>query len=48
MEAGDYTGGKGLRLMRELLQAGAVVVGSLPEATEITRRYTQLDILPSH
>src|SRR5260370_7243819 len=35
-----YTGGKGLRLMRELLQAGAVVVGSLPEAIEITRRYT--------
>ena len=41
MEAGDYTGGKGLRLMRELLQADAFVVGSLPEAIEITRRYTQ-------
>jgi len=39
MEARDYTGGKGLRLMRELLLAGAVVVGSLPEAIEMTRRY---------
>src|SRR5260221_2526074 len=38
----DYTNGEGLRLMRELLQAGASVVGSIAEATEVTRRHVSL------
>jgi iron complex transport system ATP-binding protein len=40
MAARDYTGGEGLKLIRELLQAGALIVGSVAEAIETTRRYT--------
>ncbi len=40
MAARDYTGGEGLLLMHELLQAGALIVGSVAEAIETTRRYT--------
>ena len=39
MAARDYTGGEGLLLMHELLQAGALIVGSVAEAIETTRRY---------
>jgi hypothetical protein len=31
----DYTEGQGVQCMRELLQAGATVVGSVGEAVEI-------------
>jgi iron complex transport system ATP-binding protein len=34
----DYTGGEGLKLLEDLLQAGAVVVGSVKEAIEIIRK----------
>ncbi len=34
----DYTGGEGLKLLEDLLQAGAVVVKSVKEAIEIIRR----------
>ena len=34
----DYTGGEGLKLLEDLLQAGAVVVGSVKEVIEIIRR----------
>ncbi len=40
MAARDYTGGEGLKLMRELLHAGAIIAGSVAEAIETTRRYT--------
>ena len=40
MAASDYTGGEGLLLMHELLQAGALIAGSVAEATETTRKYT--------
>ena len=39
MAARDYTGGEGLILMHRLLQAGAIVVGSVAEAIETTKRY---------
>ncbi len=35
----DYTGGEGLKLMGELMQAGAVTVGSVGEALEMARHY---------
>ena len=34
----DYTNGEGLRLVRDLLQTGAVVVGSVTEAVEAAKR----------
>ena len=34
----DYTGGEGLKLMENLLQAGAIVVKSVGEAIEIIRK----------
>ncbi len=43
MAARDYTGGEGLKLMRELLQAGALIAGSVAEAIEMTRRYTAMN-----
>jgi len=43
MAARDYTGGEGLKLMRELLGAGAVIAGSVAEAIEMTRRYTAMN-----
>ncbi len=43
MAARDYTGGEGLMLMRELLQAGALIAGSVAEAIEMTRRYTAMN-----
>jgi iron complex transport system ATP-binding protein len=39
IEARDYTGGEGLKLVEKLLQAGASVVGSVGEAVDIARRY---------
>src|SRR5712692_4308093 len=38
----DYTGGEGLKLLEDLLQAGAVVVKSVREAIEIIRKQPQL------
>jgi iron complex transport system ATP-binding protein len=35
----DYTGGEGLKLLEELLQAGAVMVGSPGEALESLKKY---------
>jgi iron complex transport system ATP-binding protein len=37
--ARDYTGGEGLRLIEQLLQAGAAIVGTVGEVVEIARRY---------
>ena len=37
----DYTDGEGMRLVRELLQAGAMVVGSVAEVVEAAKRYTR-------
>ena len=34
----DYTGGEGLKLLEDLLQAGAVVVKSVKEAIEIIKK----------
>jgi cobalamin transport system ATP-binding protein len=34
----DYTNGEGMRLVRELLQAGAMVVGSVAEAVEKAKK----------
>lgn len=34
----DYTEGQGVQCMRELLQAGAIVVGSVGEAVEVIRK----------
>jgi hypothetical protein len=36
----DYTNGEGLKLVREMLQAGAMVAGSLGEAIETAKQYT--------
>ena len=36
----DYTNGEGLKLVHEMLQAGAMVVGSLGEAIETVKQYT--------
>lgn len=38
----DYTGGEGVKLIGELLQAGAMVVGSVGEAIEIMKKYAIL------
>ncbi len=35
----DYTNGEGVKLVGELLQAGATIAGSVSEAIEIARRY---------
>lgn len=37
----DYTNGEGMRLVRELLQEGAMVVGSVAEAVEAAKRYAR-------
>ncbi|HEX9133294.1 MAG TPA: ABC transporter ATP-binding protein [Ktedonobacteraceae bacterium] len=34
----DYTNGEGMRLLRDLLQAGAMVVGSVAEAVEVAKK----------
>jgi len=39
MAARDYTGGEAIRLIAQLLQAGAVVVGSVGEALEIVKEH---------
>src|SRR6266516_3542228 len=39
MAARDYTGGEAMRLIAQLLQAGAVVVGSVGEALEIVKEH---------
>jgi len=36
----DYTNGEGVKLVGELLQAGATIAESVSEAIEISRRYT--------
>jgi iron complex transport system ATP-binding protein len=36
----DYTNGEGLKLVREMLRAGAMVVGSLGETIETAKQYT--------
>jgi iron complex transport system ATP-binding protein len=36
----DYTNGEGTRLVRDLLGAGAIVVGSVAETVELAKRYT--------
>ena len=43
MAARDYSGGEGLKLMRELLRAGALIAGSVAEAIESTRKYTAMN-----
>ena len=40
----DYTGGEGLKLLEGLLQAGAIVAGSVTEAVEIIKKQS----LPQH
>jgi len=40
--ARDYTAGEGVKLVSELLQTGAVVVGSVGEAVEILKNYAIL------
>jgi iron complex transport system ATP-binding protein len=40
----DYASGQGLTLMRQLLQAGAIIVESVTEAIETTKRYTTISI----
>ena len=40
MAARDYTGGKGVKLVGELLQHGAIVVASVGEAIEYIKRYS--------
>jgi iron complex transport system ATP-binding protein len=37
----DYTNGEGMRLVRDLLQAEAVVVGSVAEAVDLAKKYTR-------
>jgi iron complex transport system ATP-binding protein len=37
----DYTNGEGLRSVRDLLQAGVMVVGSVAEVVEAAKRYTR-------
>jgi iron complex transport system ATP-binding protein len=36
----DYTNGEGVNLVREMLEAGAMVVGSLGEAIEMAKQYS--------
>ena len=38
LEHRDYTGGEGLRLLQNLVQAGATIVHSVGEAVEIVRQ----------
>jgi iron complex transport system ATP-binding protein len=38
IEQRDYTGGEGLRLLQNLVQAGATIVHSVGEAIEIVRQ----------
>jgi iron complex transport system ATP-binding protein len=38
----DYTNGEGVRLVRNLQQAGAIVVGSVAEAADVAKRYTRI------
>ena len=40
----DYTGGEGLKLLEDLLQAGAIVARSVTEAVEIIKKQS----LPKH
>jgi hypothetical protein len=39
MAARDYTGGEGLMLIRNLLQAGTTIAESVGEAVEILKQY---------